>query len=167
MDLQKPELSNKTQRRLSGGGQTCSPGSCPPALPAVELIPGWGRRFPRSGVWLRAAGSSALYTHLKRFPFPPFKSSDPSLPGWAWAPSSVLHSLPVTLPECPQVGRKASLTWRKLGAHWGSVAGLPNKGLSETQILWDPSPGLPRDAPPSPTPCPTAPGTCRKEEDIR
>lgn len=142
MDLRKPQLSNKTQRLLSCGRQTCSPGSCPPALPATELIPGWGHKFPRSGVWPRecmcVGGHSPPHTHLDQFLFPIFETSDPSLPSQAggdWAPVvgegqgwgqgiqgflvwPPLPLCPETLPMCPQWdGQKwqAWLEWEALG----------------------------------------------------
>lgn len=75
-DLQKPQLSNKTQRLLSCGRQTCSPGPCPPALPAIELIRGWGHGFPRSGVWPRA-GAALLPVPTSTSLSPPLKPQTP------------------------------------------------------------------------------------------
>lgn len=160
-DLQKPKLSNKTQRILSCGRQTCSPGPCPPALPAMELIPGWGHRVPTQ----RGVGQSmeewrsAPNTHLEQFLFLPFETSDLSpwssrlglcLHGWVGGRkdpgrgnsgmSGMDHlffcppSFPETLSGCPQLGGQKWQAWP--GEKWEHT-GLPNKGLSETKILWD------------------------------
>lgn len=139
----------------------------PACLTRCGANPGLGPRVPTQRGVAQSGGELCSLYPPQAFSLPALQKLRPLSPWLGLGPSSVLYSLPVTLPGCPQVGRKASLTWRKLGAHWDRDAGLPKKGLSETQILWDPSPGLPRDAPPCPTPCPTAPGTCRKEEDIR
>ena len=79
MDLQKPELSNKTQRLLSCGQQTCSPGPCLPALPTMELIPGWGHGVPTQCGTAQSVGGGTLFpiVTLSGFSSRPLKPQTP------------------------------------------------------------------------------------------